>query len=149
MQELILATRIALANSFVMYFKAQSYHWNVEGILFSQYHDFFGKVYQNVYESIDPLAEQIRALDSYAPISLVELYEHKTIKEDSSRLVLVRDMLSSLQEANEETLASLNKVFDLASKEKVQGLADYVAGRIDEHSKLSWMIKSSIKRIED
>ena len=70
MEELISALRRALADSFVLYFKAHAYHWNVEGINFPQYHDFFAELYQEIHAAIDPMAEQIRTLDAYAPRAL-------------------------------------------------------------------------------
>lgn len=147
MDELIASTRVLLANTFVMYFKAHTFHWNIEGMHFSQYHDFFGNIYEDVYGAIDPTAEEMRALDAYAPISLMELYNDKTIQEETTRLVFIRDMLSSLQTANEKVIESLNKVFDIATREKKQGIADFVAGRIDVHNKHAWMIRSSLKEI--
>ena len=52
MNELQAALKIALANTFVSYFKAHSYHWNVEGIDFSQYHSFFGDFYEDMHLSL-------------------------------------------------------------------------------------------------
>jgi starvation-inducible DNA-binding protein len=148
MNELQVSTKIALANTFLMYFKAHSYHWNVEGIMFPLYHEFFGKIYEDVYGAVDPLAEEIRALGEYAPISLQELYATATIEEDSTKPSLT-GMLQNLQAANQQVLDSLNKVFDLASKENQQGLADLAASRIDIHKKHAWMIASSLKKSED
>lgn len=148
MDELKVSAKIALANTFLMYFKAHSYHWNVEGIMFPFYHDFFGDIYEDVYGAVDPLAEEIRALDEYAPISLQELYATATIEEDNTKPSL-NGMLQNLQSANQEVLDSLNKLFDLASKEKQQGLADFAAGRIDTHKKHAWMINASLKKTEE
>jgi starvation-inducible DNA-binding protein len=148
MDELKVSAKIALANTFLMYFKAHAYHWNVEGIMFPFYHDFFGEIYADVYGAVDPLAEEIRALDEYAPISLEELYSTATIQEDTDKPSL-NGMLQNLQAANQEVLDSLNKLFDLASKEKQQGLADFAAGRIDTHKKHAWMISASLKKSEE
>lgn len=147
MNELTASARVLLANTFIMYFKAHTFHWNVEGMLFSQYHDFFGDIYEDVYGAVDPTAEEIRALDEYAPMSLMELYNYKTIEEENVRLTSIKDMLSALQSANDKVIESLNKVFELATKEKQQGLADFAAGRIDVHKKHGWMIRSSLKTI--
>lgn len=143
MEELIAATRVALANIFVMYFRTQSFHWNVEGINFSEYHGFFGDLYEDVYGAVDPMAENLRKLGAYAPRNLIELYDHATLEEND-----VTDLLGMLQatlKANSEVIDSLNKVFDLATANKQQGLADYVSGRIDTHKKHEWMIKSCLK----
>jgi len=147
MEELIASLRVALANTFVMYFKTQAFHWNIEGIEFSQYHEFFGDIYQDVYGAVDPLAENLRKLQAYAPISLMEMYSNKTIEEETTRVVLISDMLSALERANDEVIKSLNKVFDLATAQKEQGLANFVADRLDTHKKHGWMIRASAKKI--
>jgi starvation-inducible DNA-binding protein len=147
MDELKLGIKILLADTFVMYFKTHSYHWNIEGIEFSQYHDFFGNLYLDVYGAIDPTAERLRALDEYAPMSLMELYDVKTIQEDSVRPILLIDMLTNLQTANNAMIDNLNKVFELATAANEQGVADFAAGRLDVHKKHGWMIRSSLKRI--
>ena len=147
MDELKLALKILLADTFVMYFKAHSYHWNVEGIEFSQYHDFFGDLYEEVYGSIDTTAEELRALDEYAPMSISEMYDFKTIEEDTTRPILLVDMLTNLQTANNAIISNLNKLFALATEQNEQGVADFAAGRIDIHKKHGWMLRSSLKKI--
>lgn len=147
MEELIAATRVSLANTFIMYFKTQSFHWNIEGIEFSQYHDFFADIYEDVYGAVDPLAENLRKLDAYAPISLMEMYGYKTLEEESTQVVLLKDMLTALQDANDKVIESLNKVFELATANKEQGLANFAADRIDSHKKHGWQIRSSLKKI--
>jgi starvation-inducible DNA-binding protein len=127
-----------------MYFKAHAFHWNVEGILFSQYHDFFGKIYEEVYGSIDGIAEEIRALGEYPPMSISEMYADKTAEEASSPMSIPM-MLTSLEKTNAKIIEQLNRAFELASSENKQGLADFLAGRIDAHNKHKWMLTSSMK----
>ena len=149
MNELIAALKVLQANVTVMYYKAHQFHWNIEGSDFTQYHEFFGDLYSDIYESIDPIAENLRKLDAYAPISLDEMVRHSTVVEETVRIVLIRDMLTALEVANQETIDSLNKVFDLATKLKKQGLANFVADRLDQHEKHGWMFRASIKRVEE
>lgn len=147
MNELVAALKITLANTFVMYFRAHSYHWNVEGVEFSQYHDFFGDLYNELFDAADPIAEQIRALDAYAPISLMEMYSQKTLEEDTTRTILIADMLSKLQDSNNKVLESLNKAYELANSAKQLGLANFLQDRMDKHKKHGWMIRASIKKV--
>lgn len=139
-----MALRIVLANKFVMYFKAHSYHWNVESDRFAMLHDFFGDIYTDVHGSIDEVAEHVRILGAYAPISLMELYNYKMIDEDSVKPASCREMLVSIADSNAKVIDSLNKLFELAEAQNEHGLADFVAGRIDVHKKHAWMIKSHI-----
>ena len=147
MNELTTAIKVLLANATVMYYKAHQFHWNIEGIEFTQYHDFLGDLYTDVYNSVDPIAELLRKLDDYAPVSIDELYKYKTLEEETTRVVLISDILASLLKANEEVLASLNKVFALAVATNKQGMADFIAGRIDAHDKHGWFLRASSKKI--
>jgi DNA-binding ferritin-like protein len=47
MEELHNAAKIAFATSFSFYLKAHNFHWNVEGEDFLEYHDLFGKIYED------------------------------------------------------------------------------------------------------
>jgi len=147
MDELKAALKVLQANVTVMYYKVHQFHWNVEGIEFTQYHEFFGDLYEDIYNSIDPIAENLRKLNEYAPVSLDELFKYKTLNEETTRLVLLSDILASLNKANEEVLISLNNVFDLATKNKKQGIANFVADRIDTHEKHGWWLRASAKKI--
>ena len=147
MNQLTAAVRLALGNTFFMYFKAHSYHWNVEGIEFSQYHDFFGDLYDEVYGAVDPTAENLRKLGAYAPISIMELYNYKTITEDSVMPVVLSSMLINLIAANNEVISAFSKVFDLATAAKEQGLANFAADRMDNHRKHGWQLTASLKKI--
>ena len=147
MNELIAAVKLALGNTFFMYYKTHAYHWNVEGIEFSQYHDFFGDLYEDIYGAVDPTAENLRKLGVYAPISIMELYNYKTVTEDSVMPVLLSDMLANLIIANNETYNAFSKVFDLATAAKEQGLANFAADRMDNHRKHGWQLAASLKKI--
>ena len=147
MDELKTAIKVLLANATVMYYKAHQFHWNVEGIEFTQYHAFFEDIYTDVYNSVDPIAELLRKLDEYAPVSIDALYKFKTLEEEAEQKVLLTDILASLLAANEEVVASLNKVFSLATKQNQQGICNFIADRIDTHQKHGWWLRASAKKI--
>ena len=147
MDKLIASLKIALGNTFTMYFKAHSYHWNVEGMFFTQFHDFFGDIYEDVYGAVDPLAEELRKLDAYAPISLMEIYGYKTIMEDSTKPATATEMVMNLLTANTEVLQCLTPLFDIATAEKQQGLANFIADRMDKHKKFEWQLHATLKNL--
>ena len=64
MEQLIEQMKIILGTNFGLYFKAHSFHWNVEGPDFAQYHGFLGDFYDSVFDQTDSIAEHIRALGS-------------------------------------------------------------------------------------
>jgi starvation-inducible DNA-binding protein len=147
MDELKTSIKVLLANATVMYYKTHQFHWNVEGIEFTQYHEFFGDLYIDVYNSVDPIAELLRKLDEYTPVSLDELFKYKTLQEETTRVILLSDILASLIKANDEVLISLNKVFTVANANKQQGVCNFIADRIDTHQKHGWFLKASAKKV--
>jgi len=144
METLIDIMKKTLADTFAFYLKAHNFDWNVEGPLFSQFHDFFGKLYEEVFSAVDTIAEEIRVLDSYAPGSFSRFSELTDI-EDSTVVLPPVEMVQILLDDNEKVLATLNIAFKLATNFDKQGLANLIADRIDAHNKHAWMLRSIIK----
>lgn len=144
MEELINAMKRVLADSFAFYLKAQYYHWNVEGPDFKQYHDLFGDIYKTVYGSIDSTAEQIRALDSYAPGSFSRYMELKSISDENT-IPPALEMVQRLLIDNSTIIMGLSKAFETSEENKQYHLSDYIAGLLDNHKKIGWMLKATLK----
>lgn len=141
--EVVNCLATCLSNSVVLFFKAQGHHWNVEGSDFSEFHNFFQEIYEDVYSAIDPLAENMRKLDSSAPFRLIEFARLTTLQDaevGSDPMVMCRDLLVS----NDEVIKHLDMLFDLSTKFNEQGIADFAAGRIDMHKKWRWQLKAHL-----
>lgn len=144
MDELIKAAKIGFASTFSFYLKAHNFHWNVEGSDFLEYHDLFGKIYEEVYGSIDDYAEKIRALGSYVPASYTRLSMITQIEDETS--ILPKDsMLQELLADNEKLIKILKLVYDLAEQNGEHGFSNFLAERMDAHKKHGWMLRSSLK----
>ena len=146
MEELVTALKILLANQTFMYYKTHSYHWNIEGIEFSQYHDFFGELYTDIYASTDPTAENIRKLDAYAPFKLSRFIELNEVGEPdvtSDPMMMSADLLM----ANDMVLTKLVDACDMATANRQHALANFFAERMDMHQRWHWMLTVSLKNI--
>lgn len=148
MEELIASLKVVLGNTYVTAAKSQSYHWNVEGKNFKELHSFFGDIYDTLFTMVDDVAEKIRILDVYAPISITEILSYKTIAEDLVRPLTISQMFSNLLSANKSIIDALKHSFSTATNLNEQGIADYVSGQIDVIAKQNWMIKSFLKGVE-
>ena len=136
--------KVLLASTNVLAIKAQNFHWNVEGDNFPQYHEFFGNFYEEVYGSIDKTAEYIRTLDSYTPGSLTR-YAELSIIQDQTKIPRAQLMFVELLDDNRKMIEFLNMCFASASEENKQGIANFIAERLDAHEKHQWMIRSILK----
>lgn len=144
MEELQKAAKVAFASEFTFYLNAQFCHWNVEGPLFLQYHDLFGKIYEEVYSSVDDFAEKIRAIGAYAPGSSSRFSVLSKI-EDEVEVVPADQMVVNLLQDSNNMVLILKKVYDLAEQEGEHGFSNFLAERMDAHRKHSWMLRASAK----
>ena len=145
MEELIQSTKIVLANHFAFYLKAHYYHWNVTGPDFKQYHDLFGGVYEEVYGSVDKIAEEIRALDAYAPGSFNRFIQLSQIQGDET-VPPAETMLQRLLDDIPIMLASIERTYELAEEVHAHHLSNFMAERQDAFGKHAWMLKSTLRK---
>jgi len=137
-----------LADVATLYIKAQGAHWNVVGPDFTQYHDLFEEIYEDVYKSIDPIAENIRKLNAPAPAELREMAlmaSQMPVADDYDP----ESLASALYAANELVLRSIMNAFAEANKLNEQGIANFLAERQDMHQKWSWQLRSSLAEEEE
>lgn len=144
MNELVDALKVLLSDVVTFYFKAHGYHWNVEGDDFPQFHSFFAEIYEDAYGSIDPIAENIRKCGDYAPFRLERFIEYRTVT-DSNVTPEEVDMSTDLYAANGQVIATLYRAFAAANAQNRQGIANFLAERIDMHEKWQWQLGAIIK----
>jgi starvation-inducible DNA-binding protein len=133
-----------LATQYAFVIKAQFFHWNVEGSDFSQLHKFFGKIYEEVNGAIDATAEYIRIMEEYTPGSF-ERFQELSLITGQIKVPRARLMLQELLADNQVVIDLLNQCFASAEQENQQGIADFIAGRIDAQGKHGWMLKAFLK----
>ncbi len=143
-EKYFLALKTAFASEFAFYLKAHFFHWNVEGPNFPQYHELFGKIYEEVYGSIDDFAENIRKVGTYTPGSFQRFSMLSTIK-DETEMLPAEQMLAELYSDSEKMANIFRITFDMAEQNADHGLADFLAGRQDAHKKHSWMLRATLK----
>lgn len=144
MDQLHQAAKVAFASEFSFYLKAHNFHWNVEGSDFLEYHDLFGKIYEEVYSSIDDFAEKIRSLGSYVPASYSR-FNMLTQIDDETNILPKDAMVKELMMDNEKLIVILKKTYDYAEAAGEHGFSNFLAERMDAHRKHGWMLRASTK----
>jgi starvation-inducible DNA-binding protein len=133
-----------LATTYAYTIKAQYFHWNVEGPDFGQLHKFFQKIYDDAYGAIDPVAEYIRTEEEYTPGSF-ERFQELSLITGQTMIPRARLMLEELL-ADTDVMKDLSKsLFDAATAEGREDIADFAANRQGAHGKYSWQIKSYLR----
>ena len=134
-----------LATEYAFVIKAQNFHWNVEGPDFAQYHQFYRELHNEVYENtIDQTAEYVRTLDVYAPGSF-ERFGELSVIAGQTKVPRAMLMIQELFDDNNALLQILNQTYKSAVSEENEGIANFVAERLDAHNKHAWQLRSFLK----
>lgn len=134
-----------LADEHVLYIQTRNAHWNVEGRDFHAQHIFFEKLYTEIGEIIDEVAERVRSIGHYALgsmsefLKLTHLSEKKPAKNDS--LSYMKEML----ESHEQIIMHMRENVDkIADEWNDQGTSDFVTGLMEQHEKMARMLRAHL-----
>lgn len=144
MEQLVQAMRVVHGTAFALYVKTHAYHWNVEGSDFAQLHSLFGDQYAEIWASIDDIAERIRTLDAYASSSMERFLSLSRIASESG-VPGPREMIVNLVLDHEIMIEVLNEAFKVAETVGNQSIMNFLANRLEIHSKHRWMLRSTGK----
>lgn len=144
MEQLSESMKILLASTFSLYLKTHFFHWNVEGVDFYQFHKLFQEQYEEIYDTIDVMAEKIRTLDAYAPGSFSRYMELSAI-DDAVEIPATMEMIGTLLIDHTTLIELLTRTFSIANSLNKQDIANYIAERLDAHNKHIWMLRSTIR----
>jgi starvation-inducible DNA-binding protein len=133
-----------LADTYSLYLKTHNFHWNVTGPQFNSLHAMFETQYNALWLAADEVAERIRILDVFAPGSYSQFAKLTSIKEEPG-VPEWKDMVAQLVEGHEIAAATSRDTIKAAEAVGDEGTADMVTGRLKDHEKTAWMLRSLLK----
>ena len=142
---MIETAKVVMADTFKFYLRAHNYHWNVEGNDFYQYHTLLEKIYTDVFDSVDTIAEHIRAMGSFVPGSLGRFAELSKLTDERDQSDALT-MLYRLSQDNEVVLYNIKVAYDAAEAAGNHGWSNFLAERQAAHKKHGWMLRSTLAR---
>lgn len=131
-------------DNFTTYFRSHVAHVNIVGRNFASDHKLLEKVYEDLQEQIDSIAEKIRTLDGFMPNSLQDVILSSHIPtfpiEGSSELLLdeVKTDLEHLKGCYEELIK-------VSESEGHDEIANYAQDRVLALAKHIWMLKATLE----
>ena len=140
-----------LAGTYGLYLTTQTYHWNVEGDLFVPLHSLFESQYNDLFKTVDVIAERIRSLGDYAmPFDDARILEiakttSNPLNKEKDATSRSKRMVHNLVDLNEDVI-----VLCQSTKKEAQDIQDdetvnLMVERITVHQKALWMLNSILK----
>ena len=134
-----------LADTYTLYLKTHSFHWNVTGPMFQTLHLMFQTQYTEMWTNVDLIAERIRSLDAPAPGTYAQFSKLASIKETEG-VPTAQDMIKILLDGHEAVTRTARSVFPAAEKANDQPTMDLLTQRMEVHEKTAWMLRSLLKK---
>ncbi len=133
-----------LADTYTLYLKTHSFHWNVEGPMFNTLHLMFMTQYTELWTALDAIAERIRSLGFPAPGTNTEFAKLTSIEESPGQPDAMK-MVALLVKGHEAVARTTRGVFPLAEEAGDEATADLLTQRLQSHEKTAWMLRSLLR----
>lgn len=137
--------RVVLGTAFAIYVKTHAFHWNVEGVNFPQLHKLFNDQYEEIWGSLDDIAEHLRTLDAYTPMSMERFMALSEVESASPAPMSAPDMVIELMNDHETMRAVLKAAINAAKEVDEEGIVNFLGGRLEAHAKHRWMLRATAK----
>lgn len=135
---------VVLADNYVLALKTHGFHWNVEGPLFPQLHEMFGRQYEALVDAADDVAERLRALDVVAPASFAQFVRIGNISEET-KAPSAQGMVAQLLADYEILADDLHKAIEVADDADDEDTEDLLTGQLHEAHKTAWMLRVMLR----
>ena len=147
MNDLIEKLREVFATNFVAYYQSHVAHVNIVGRNFYSDHKLLQKIYENLQDQIDTIAEFLRSVESFMPESIGDVMDTAVIADD---LVLGdSDELLRLVGRNLQTLVDLYRELEREADDAGQDqIANYAQDQETILTKQIWMITATVGEAE-
>lgn len=129
-----------VADAFVLYFKTKNFHWHVSGPHFRDYHKLLDEQADQIFASIDPLAERVRKLGHKTLLGLQHALDLTGIEENLEEYVAPSEMLSVLLEDNKAMAKAMREAHSVCDDSEDVASASLLEIYIDEAERRIWFL---------
>jgi starvation-inducible DNA-binding protein len=129
-----------VADEVALYIKTKNFHWHLSGPHFRDYHRMLDKQGQQIFATIDPLAERVRKLGEPTLRSVAQVKKLSRISDNEDEFVTPFDMLYELLEDNRNMAAAMRKTHDLCDGHHDYATSSLLEVYIDETERRTWFL---------
>ena len=129
-----------VADAFALYLKTKNFHWHASGPHFRDYHLMFDEQADQIFASIDPLAERVRKLGQRTLLGVAHVAELMSIADNTANFVAPGAMLNILMADNKAMAANMRKAHGICDDNDDPATASLLEIYIDETERRTWFL---------
>ena len=145
-REIAGALTILLADVFAVYLKTKNFHWHMSGPYFRDYHLLLDDQSDQIFATIDPIAERARKIGGRTLHSTGQITKLQRILDNDAEFVTPDDMLAELREDNLALAGYMRETHSLCDEYGDVASASLLENWIDEAEQRVWFLFESGRR---
>jgi len=139
-REITEALNPLIADLFALYVKTKNFHWHLAGSHFRGYHLLFDEHADQIFATIDILAERVRRVGGTTIRSISHIDQLQTIEDDNDDFVPAGEMIRRLMEDNAHLAKTQRAAHDVCAHSRDVATASLLEIIIDESERRKWFL---------
>ena len=144
-QQITEALNPLIADAFALYVKTKNFHWHVSGSHFREYHHMLDKQSEQIFASIDQLAERVRKIGGTTIRSISHINALQTIKDDNDEFVPPGEMLRRLMEDHAHYAQMMRVAHQVCEGCRDVATASLLETLLDETERRKWFLFETVQ----
>ena len=134
-----------VANAFILYLNYKHYHWQTFGPLFRDLHLLFDEFAEEVYASIDVMAERVRMIGQN-PVSRIEEFQKTASIKSAADSDDMREMIREADNNAIQIIREMREAIKTADDNDDPGTADVLTKFVQIHEKHEWWLRDILEK---
>ncbi len=136
-----------VADAFALYIKTKNYHWHMSGRHFRDYHLLLDEQADQIFVTIDPLAERVRKIGGNTIRSVAHIAQLQRVKDNDEDFVAPKDMLQDLEAENRKMAKNMREAHQIADDAEDVATASLLEVYIDETERRTWFLFETTREL--
>ena len=129
-----------IADAFALYVKTKNFHWHLFGSHFRDYHLLFDEQAEDIFNSIDVMAERVRKVGGVTIHSISHISPLQSIEDDNNDSVPAGEMVRRLMEDNSHVAKQLRSAITVCDKSRDSATSNLLQDILDKTERRKWFL---------
>jgi starvation-inducible DNA-binding protein len=139
-QAIVEAVNPLIADAYALYVKTKNFHWHVTGSHFRDYHLLLDEQADQIFESIDVLAERVRRIGGTTIRSIGQIARLQRIEDDDEEFVLPQEMIGRLIADNRQSAEHQRAAIDICDENGDTPTGNILQELLDQTERRIWFL---------
>jgi starvation-inducible DNA-binding protein len=138
-----------VADAFALYTKTKNFHWHMSGSHFRDYHLLLDEQADQIFDSIDVLAERVRRIGGTTIRSITHISQLQTIDDDNDDFVAPGEMMRRLLRDHERIAQQQRAAIEVCDRNRDSVTANALQEILDLTERRKWFLYEVVQGAEN